>query len=144
MWATTSAEPCGRSASSCPPRGCRRWSVRPRASSTRSPQRSSPTSSLRTGAYASLGLARLDPDRLAPHALLLLERSLSRLAAAYESCASEDWKWFEDALTYDNARLPQALIAGGLALDREDLTETGLEALRWLGDESGSAEARCV
>ena len=52
--------------------------------------------SLRTGAYAALGLARLDPDRLEPHARLLLERSVGRLADAYESCATEGWKWFED------------------------------------------------
>ncbi len=96
--------------------------------------------SLRTGAYAALGLARLDPDRLEPDARLLLERSLSRLAAAYESCATGDWKWFEDRLTYDNARLPHALITGGVVLGREDMTETGLEALRWLGDESGLAQ----
>jgi len=95
--------------------------------------------SLRTGAYAALGLARLDPDRLEPHARLLLERSVGRLADAYEHCATESWKWFEDEITYDNARLPHALIAGGIALGREDLTDTGLRALRWLGDESGLA-----
>jgi hypothetical protein len=93
--------------------------------------------SLRTGAYAALGLSRLDPDRLEPHARLLLEGSVGRLADAYQSCATENWKWFEDDLTYDNARLPHALISGGIALGREDLTATGLEALRWLGDESG-------
>ncbi len=37
-------------------------------------------------------------------------------------------------------RLPHALIVGGAALGREDLTETGLDALRWLGDESGLVE----
>ena len=36
-----------------------------------------------------------------------------------------DWHWFEDALTYDNARLPHALIVGGVALGREDLTADG-------------------
>ena len=96
--------------------------------------------SLRTGAYAALGLARLDPDRLEPHARLLLERSVGRLADAHRSCAAEGWEWFEDELTYDNARLPHALITGGAALGREDLTETGLRALRWLGNESGLAE----
>ena len=93
--------------------------------------------SLRTGAYAVLGLARLDPDRLQPAALLLFERFVEQLASAYESHASGDWRWFEDALSYDNARLPHALIVGGVALGRDDLTETGLDALRWLGDESG-------
>jgi len=99
-----------------------------------------PTTSLRTGAYAVLGLARLDQDRLQPDALLLLERVVDQLADAYETHSSADWHWFEDALTYDNARLPHALIVGGVALGREDLTETGLEALRWLGDESGLLE----
>lgn len=96
--------------------------------------------SLRTGAYAVLGLARLDADRLRPKGLQLLERVVEQLAAAYESHAADDWLWFEDALTYDNACLPHALIVGGVALDRDELTKTGLEALRWLGDESGLVE----
>ena len=62
--------------------------------------------SLRTGAYAVLGLARLDPDRRQPAAQDLLERSLEGLAAAFATHSSEGWLWFEDALTYDNARLP--------------------------------------
>ena len=96
--------------------------------------------SLRTGAYTVLGLARLDPDRLQPAARELLGRLVDQLAAAFEAHAAPDWHWFEDSLTYDNARLPHALIVGGAALGREDLTETGLNALRWLGDESGLAE----
>ena len=93
--------------------------------------------SLRTDAYAALGLARLDPDRRDPTARLMLERVVDRLAAAYARCATDGWQWFEDTLTYDNARLPHALIVGGAALGREDVTEIGLESLRWLGDESG-------
>jgi glycosyltransferase involved in cell wall biosynthesis len=96
--------------------------------------------SLRTGAYTVLGLARLDPDRLQPGARDLLGRLVDQLAAAYEVHAAPEWQWFEDALSYDNARLPHALIVGGVALGREDLTETGLDALRWLGDESGLVE----
>ncbi len=96
--------------------------------------------SLRTGAYAALGLARLDRDRLEPGARVLLERALEQLAAAHQENATADWDWFEDALRYDNARLPHALIAGGVALGRDELTQTGLETLRWLGDESGLAD----
>jgi glycosyltransferase involved in cell wall biosynthesis len=96
--------------------------------------------SLRTGAYTVLGLARLDPDRLQPSARKLLGRLVDGLAAAYEAHAADEWQWFEDALSYDNACLPHALIVGGVALGRDDLTETGLKALRWLGDESGLVE----
>jgi hypothetical protein len=92
---------------------------------------------LRTAAYAVLGLARLDPDRLDPDARQLLERCTEQLAAAYRTTASDGWLWFEDALSYDNARLPQALLRGADAIGRDDLVELGLEALRWLGDECG-------
>jgi hypothetical protein len=91
----------------------------------------------RTAAYAVLGLSRLDSDRLAPGAQALLERLVERLAAAYTDTASSDWSWFEEKLTYDNARLSQALLTGANALGRADLAELGLDSLRWLGDECG-------
>jgi glycosyl transferase family 1 len=93
--------------------------------------------SLRTCAYTALGLAHLDPDRLDLVARRVLERALEELSASYAAHAEPGWLWFEDELTYDNARLPHALIAGGVALGREDMTQTGITALRWLGDESG-------
>jgi hypothetical protein len=92
---------------------------------------------LRTASYAVLGLARLDPDRLEPDARQLLERFTEQLAGAYRATASDGWHWFEDDLSYDNARLPQALLRGAAALEREDLVELGLGALRWFGDECG-------
>jgi glycosyltransferase involved in cell wall biosynthesis len=93
--------------------------------------------SLRTAAYTVLGLSRLDPDRLEPEALRLLDRLTGELADAYRRTAAEDWRWFEDELTYDNGRLSQALVSGGDALGRSELVELGLESLRWLGDECG-------
>jgi len=99
-----------------------------------------PGASLRTGAYAALGLARLDADRRSPEARQLLERVMEQLAAAHGSCTRDGWEWFEDALSYDNARLPHALIVGGATLGRKELTDMGLGALRWLGDESGLAQ----
>jgi hypothetical protein len=96
--------------------------------------------SIRTAAYATLGLARLDADRLEDDARRLLERCVSQLEAAYETSSDDEWRWFEDALTYDNARLPHALIVGGAALGREDAVAAGLESLAWLGDECGLGE----
>ena len=43
-------------------------------------------------------------------------RLVDRLADAYERTSSDEWRWFEDELSYDNARLPQALLMGGSAL----------------------------
>jgi glycosyltransferase involved in cell wall biosynthesis len=92
---------------------------------------------LRTAAYAVLGLSRLDSDRLEPAAQALLQRLVEQLGDAHERTASDDWCWFEDSLSYDNARLPQALLSGANALGRADLAERALDSLRWLGDECG-------
>ena len=53
-----------------------------------------------------------------PDARELLERCVTQLEAAYEATAGPGWSWFEDSLRYDNARVPQALILGGVALGR--------------------------
>ena len=96
--------------------------------------------SLRTAAYSVLGLARLDADRLDADARLLLERLVEQLAAAHTRSAADGWRWFEDKLHYDNARLSHALIVGGTALGRERELSIGLESLAWLGDECGLAD----
>ena len=94
---------------------------------------------IRTAAYTVLGLSRLDRDRLDLRARRLLERLVEQIDNAYTDTAGDGWSWFEDELTYDNARLPQALMRGGDALGLQGPVERGLESLRWLGDEYGLA-----
>jgi hypothetical protein len=90
--------------------------------------------SLRTVAFALLGLVRPEPHLL-PVSLLALRRQLAgQLADAYDEFASPEWLWFEPYLTYDNARLPQALIAAGDRLGDDALVERGLEALDWYAE----------
>ena len=48
--------------------------------------------------------------------------------------ASAEWLWFEDTLTYDNARLPQALILGGREASNVKALDIGLRSLRWLAE----------
>ena len=55
-----------------------------------------------------------------------------RLMALYQANRTDDWHWFADQLTYDNAVLPHALLLSGHALGRADMREAGLEALSWL------------
>lgn len=56
----------------------------------------------------------------------------NRLVAAFKATETKDWRWFEDVLAYDNARLAQALLATGAALRRPPLVTIGLTSLRWL------------
>ena len=137
MSATMSAERSGRSARSLRRPGFPLSPDRRGRCSTHSCHRSAQDVSLRTAAYTILGLARLDPDRLDHDARELLERLVEQLASAYRESAGGSWLWFEDRLTYDNARLSQALIVGGSALRRHSDVAIGLESLAWLGDECG-------
>ena len=55
-----------------------------------------------------------------------------RLMAWFRSASSEGWPWCEDILSYDNARLPQALLLSGQWLPDREMLEMGLRALDWL------------
>jgi hypothetical protein len=48
--------------------------------------------------------------------------------------ARPDWCWFEDELSYDNAKLSHALILSGRATGNSVVFERGLHTLRWLND----------
>ena len=91
------------------------------------------TTSPRTWAFALLGireyLRRLGGDRLSAQARDTLT---ARLIDLYERTATPDWPWFEEVLSYDVARLPQALIATGRDGGDARALEVGLHALGWL------------
>jgi len=62
----------------------------------------------------------------------VLETLSQRLQQLFEKNSQDDWPWCEDVVTYDNARLPQALLLSGRLLPDEHMQETGLRALKWL------------
>ncbi len=62
------------------------------------------------------------------------ETLTARLMKLFESNAKPDWLWFEDELSYDNAKLAHALILSGHTTGRPEVFETGLQALRWLNE----------
>jgi hypothetical protein len=91
------------------------------------------TLSPRTWALAILGiheyLRRMSGDRLAAD---IRETLTTRLIDMYDANATGDWPWFEDIVTYDNAKLCHALILSGRWSGNERALSIGLDALRWL------------
>ncbi len=87
----------------------------------------------RTWAFSLLGirefLRRFGGDRMTGQ---VRDALVARLVTLHTQTATPDWPWFEDILTYDNARLPHALIACGCDLGDMRALEVGLQALRWL------------
>ncbi len=89
----------------------------------------------RTWALTILGiheyLRRMSGDRLAAD---VRDTLTARLVGLYEATATDDWPWFEDVVTYDNAKLSHALILSGRWAGNEAALAIGLDSLHWLID----------
>jgi glycosyltransferase involved in cell wall biosynthesis len=87
----------------------------------------------RACAFALLGLHEyLDSfpgDRAALNAADVLA---NRLLSSYQAHHSIGWEWFENNLSYSNARLPQALLRSGARGVNGEMEAAGLQALDWL------------
>ena len=87
----------------------------------------------RAWAFALIGiheyLRRLDGDRLVTQ---MRESLTGKLMQRYADAARDDWHWFEDTVSYANAKLPHALILSGRGMNNPAMLETGLKSLRWL------------
>jgi len=89
----------------------------------------------RAWAFSLLGiheyLQRLSGDRFAHQ---MRDSLTTRLMGLFDRTTRPDWPWFEDVLSYDNAKLAHALILSGRATGQAPVFERGLQALRWLVD----------
>ena len=55
-----------------------------------------------------------------------------KLYGLYRANSSEDWPWFEQEVTYCNAKLSRALILTGRWLDNREMFDAGIKSLLWL------------
>jgi glycosyltransferase involved in cell wall biosynthesis len=76
-------------------------------------------------------LRRNEDDR---QARSVIESLGNRLLKRFQNFATADWQWHEAELTYDNARLPEALIACGRVTGDNDMVSYGAKVLAWLRD----------
>jgi glycosyltransferase involved in cell wall biosynthesis len=93
------------------------------------------TTSPRAWAFALGGiheyLRKFEGDRRASQ---VREKLAARLMALYRKNRADDWRWYEASLTYCNAALPHALLMSGQSCPNDEMTEVGLESLKWLAD----------
>jgi glycosyltransferase involved in cell wall biosynthesis len=88
---------------------------------------------LRTKAFILLGLTVLIEGGLAHADMKRCAESLAvALMERVKSNLGGDWAWLEEHLSYDNARLPEALIRYGTAVGEMTAVDMGLQALSWL------------
>jgi hypothetical protein len=89
----------------------------------------------RAWAYSLLGiceyLGAFEGDRSMEAACKAIS---GRLLVRHAESQGHEWPWFEDRVTYCNARLPQALIVAGARLGNPEMTAVGTRALQWLAE----------
>lgn len=87
----------------------------------------------RAWAFSLLGIhqfvKRFSGDTRAKRMRRLLGERLMRL---FRESQSHDWPWLEDVATYDNAKLPHALLLAGHGSDDAGMFDQGLASLEWL------------
>jgi len=100
------------------------------------------TTSPRAWAFALIGiheyLRRFAGDRRVSQ---VREQLAGRLRQLYQSNRADEWRWYENSLSYCNAALPHALLMCGQGIPNNDMTEAGLESLNWLADLQRAEEA---
>ena len=90
-------------------------------------------SSPRAWAYALLGIDEYLRAFSGDTSVQAMRGMLTeRLMGLHARASGPGWPWFEDHVTYGNARLPQALIVSGKAMGEDAVVEVGLRSLDWL------------
>jgi len=96
-----------------------------------------PLKSIRTNGFVLLGLSVLIEGGLATDEMRAHAREIATYLGDRVPLNSE-WTWFEDSLSYDNARLPEAMIRFGMALNDAKAIDIGLQTLSWLCEKQTS------
>ncbi|MDZ4230101.1 MAG: glycosyltransferase family 4 protein [Candidatus Veblenbacteria bacterium] len=105
-------------------------------------------SSPRTVSYALLGLCVLEANQVAVPGLghnlkAIVDDMAKKLTTMFTSVANNNWQWFENYLTYDSARLPQALLTAARVCNNSDMRAVGQQSLDWLMHELFDQERGC-
>lgn len=95
--------------------------------------------SIRTQAFVLLGLACLQEcewEEMQEERAKLLEQMLESITTQYHAHADASWHWPEDKITYDNPRIPHALLEVSRVFNREDIRGMALRMLDFLLDQT--------
>lgn len=87
----------------------------------------------RSWAFAIIGIDEYLNAHPTDQKVHAIAETLSRkIIALWHAQSDESWQWFEHSLTYENARLCEALIRIGRRNQNSEALEIGLQSLEWL------------
>ncbi len=89
----------------------------------------------RSKAYAMLGLAHAASSEADKADVARYRSALWHFAddikAMYLRTSAPDWQWYQNEMTYDNARLAEAMLRAGFVLGDDEMVAVGLRSLRF-------------
>ena len=85
-------------------------------------------------AYTILGLTHYSKTDSNPEVVSLLKEKTGLLYSTFNKTIDNEWLWHDEKVTYDNSRIPQALIFAGEYLKDDKMAQRGLKILDWLID----------
>ncbi|MFH1585416.1 MAG: glycosyltransferase [archaeon] len=65
---------------------------------------------------------------------ILIKKFANKLSSLYQKESSDDWRWFEQYLTYSNAQLPKALFLAYEIVKNKKYLEIATQSLEFLSD----------
>lgn len=86
----------------------------------------------RAWAYSLLGISEYLEAFQGDRELQSVRAKLAGQLLGLLSRSTHDWPWFEDSVTYCNARLSQALLVSGAAMKDPEMVRAGTRTLAWL------------
>jgi glycosyltransferase involved in cell wall biosynthesis len=90
-------------------------------------------SSPRAWAYGLLGIDEYLGAFRGDRSVQTIRGTLAgRLLDLFQRTSGPDWPWFENRVTYCNARMPQALLVSGARMGDPAMVAAGTQALEWL------------
>lgn len=95
----------------------------------------------RSWAYALIGIAEYLRAFEGDSSVQAVQKELAeRLLELFRTSSSVEWPWFEDRVTYCNARVPQALLVSAESMQHEEMKAVGAVALAWLASVQSTEE----
>ncbi len=124
----------GIAARSAPSEGLRYWAAQLYNEASTA---LAPLMSPRARAFAMLGAVEMHAAHpLDLRSVATLREGGALLMSLLDRARRPDWPWFETVLSYDNTRLPEALIRAGRCLADDEMIATGLDTLDWIGNQT--------
>ncbi|MBU0628908.1 MAG: glycosyltransferase, partial [Nanoarchaeota archaeon] len=86
----------------------------------------------RAVAYIIMGLFFYNKQSYSDDNIKKIRELTDHLVSLYKDCSSDEWKWFEEYLTYSNSKLPEAMFYSYLATKDEKYLDIAKESVNFL------------